>query len=244
MTEVGPVALLPAVLSLALASVHVLTRSAPLLSRLSEGGLLSFGGGVSVAYVFVHVLPEIDEFHGPVERHPMLPLPSERDVYLVVLIGFVTFYGLERLARQSAAESDDDLPTPRVFRVHVASYGAYNAIAGYLLVHQETPGVGNLLLFALALGTHFLLNDVTLEAQHEAAYHRRGRWVLAAAVLAGTAVGFRTELARSTLGLLFAFLAGGIVLNVVREEVPSDRRSKFLPFVAGPAFYTVVLLAT
>ncbi|WP_436930868.1 hypothetical protein [Halosimplex halobium] len=234
--------LLPAVLSLALASVHVLTRSDPILDRLSEGRLLSFGGGVSVAYVLVHVLPRIDEFHAPVERHPMTPVPSGRDIYLVVVVGFVVFYGLERLARRSAAESGDDRPTPWVFRVHVASYGAYNAVAGYPLVHRETPAVGNLLLFAFALGAHFLLNDVALEAHHREAYHRRGRWVLAAAVLAGTAVGFATELTRPTLGALFAFLAGGVVLNVVREELPGDRRGEFLPFAAGVAFYTAVIL--
>ncbi|WP_415383489.1 hypothetical protein [Halosimplex sp. TS25] len=233
---------LPAVLAVALASTHLLARSELFLARLSRGRFLSFAGGVSVAYVFVHVLPEIDDFRKPMNEHALIALPTEKEVYLVTMLGFITYYGLEQLAHQSAEQSLDDRPSPGIFRVHVGSYAAYNAIVGYLLFHQEAPGVSNLLLFALALGLHFLLNDVSLEDRHEEAYHRTGRWALAVAVLVGAGVGSVTELDRATLGLLFAFLAGGIMLSVVREEVPADREGKFWSFTAGVAVYTAVLL--
>ncbi|WP_459190731.1 ZIP family transporter [Halosimplex sp. J119] len=236
--------LLPALLALALASVHLLARSELFLTRLSRGRFLSFAGGVSVAYVFVHVLPEIDDYREPMGQHALLGLPTEKEVYLVTMLGFVVYYGLERLARQSADESLDDKPSPGIFRIHVGAYAAYNAVVGYLLFHQEAPGVSNLLLFSLALGLHFLLNDVSLEDQHEAAYHRVGRWALAGSVLVGAAVGALTELDRVTLGLLFAFLSGGIVLSVVREELPAEREGKFWAFTAGVAVYTAVLLLT
>lgn len=235
---------LPAVLAGGLASIHLLAHSELLLTRISRGRALSFAGGVSVAYVFVHVLPEIDDFQRPMAQHPLIAVPTEKEVYLVTMLGFITYYGLEQLASQSAEQSRDDRPSPGIFRVHVGAYAAYNAIVGYLLFHQETPGVGNLLLFALALGLHFLLNDVSLEDQHEAAYHRTGRWVLALAVLVGAGVGSVTELHRATLGLLFAFLAGGIVLSVVREELPAEREGKFWWFTGGVALYTAVLLVT
>ena len=235
---------LPVTLALALASVHLLTRSELFLTRLPRGRVLSFAGGVSVAYVFVHVLPEIDDFRQPMNEHPLIALPTEKEVYLVTMLGFVTYYGLERLTDRSAETSTDDRPTSGVFRVHVGAYAAHNAIVGYLLFHQEAPGVGNLLLFALALGLHFLLNDVALEDQHEAAYHRTGRWALAIAVLVGAGVGSVTELERATLGLLFAFLAGGIVLSVVREELPAERQGRFWWFTGGVALYTAILLVT
>jgi zinc transporter ZupT len=236
--------LLPVVLAVVLASVHLLARSELFLTRLSRGRLLSFAGGVSVAYVFVHVLPEIDEYREPMDQHALLGLPTEKEVYLVTMLGFVVYYGLERLAQRSADEALDDRPSPGIFRLHVGAYAAYNGIVGYLLFHQETPGVSNLLLFAFALGLHFLLNDVSLEEQHEEVYHRVGRWVLACAVLIGAAVGALTELDRATLGLLFAFLSGGIVLSVVREELPAEREGKFWSFTAGVGLYTAVLLVT
>ena len=43
------------------------------------------------------------------------------------------------------------------------------------------------------------------------------------------------------IGLLFAFLAGGVVLNVLKEELPEDRQSRFLPFLLGAGGYALLL---
>jgi hypothetical protein len=42
--------------------------------------------------------------------------------------------------------------------------------------------------------------------------------------------------------VLFAFLAGGIVLNVIKEELPEERESRFPAFVVGTGGYAVLLL--
>jgi hypothetical protein len=42
---------------------------------------------------------------------------------------------------------------------------------------------------------------------------------------------------------LFAVLAGGIVLNVMKEELPEERESRFSAFAAGVAGYAAILLA-
>lgn len=39
-----------------------------------------------------------------------------------------------------------------------------------------------------------------------------------------------------------AFLGGGVVLNVLKEEVPSERQSRFWAFAAGAAGYAALLL--
>ncbi len=50
-----------------------------------------------------------------------------------------------------------------------------------LLLHQEEPGFGSLILFASVMGVHFVVNDFGLREDHEASYDRVGRWALAAA---------------------------------------------------------------
>ncbi len=67
--------------------------------------------------------------------------------------------------------------------------------------------------------------------------------MLAAAVVLGWAAGAVTEVPEAFLGLLLAFLAGGVILNVMKEELPAERESRFSAFVLGAAGYTVVLLA-
>ena len=38
------------------------------------------------------------------------------------------------------------------------------------------------------------------------------------------------------------FLAGGVILNVLKEELPEEKKSRFLPFAFGAGVYTVLLL--
>ena len=45
------------------------------------------------------------------------------------------------------------------------------------------------------------------------------------------------------LAVLFAFLAGGVILNVIKEELPEEQESLFWAFALGAALYTVLLLA-
>ena len=43
--------------------------------------------------------------------------------------------------------------------------------------------------------------------------------------------------------MLTAFLAGGVVMNVLKEELPEERESRFWAFALGTALYTMLLLA-
>ena len=45
------------------------------------------------------------------------------------------------------------------------------------------------------------------------------------------------------LAALIAFLAGGVVLNVLKEEIPEERESCFWAFALAAALYTTLLLA-
>ena len=66
--------------------------------------------------------------------------------------------------------------------------------------------------------------------------------MLAAAVLAGWAVGLLFDVSEAALAVLFAFLAGGVVVNVLREQLPEERESRFRAFVVGAGLYAAVLL--
>ena len=40
---------------------------------------------------------------------------------------------------------------------------------------------------------------------------------------------------------LVAFLSGAVVLSVLKEKLPEERKSRFLPFLAGVAGYGALL---
>lgn len=237
---------LPALFAVSLAAVHTLAGRLRLLDRVPRSRWLSFAGGVSVSYVFVHLLPELGEHQeafadaGPVAGF------VDRHVYLLALVGFASFYGLERLAQRSRERHDGNGAATTfgvVFGLHVGSFALYNVLIGYLLVHRETPGVASLLFFAVAMGLHFLVNDTGLRHHHRDAYDHVGRWLLALAVIVGWLLGSILTVRSLTVGALTAFLGGGVVLNVIKEELPAERESRFWAFAVGAAGYAALLLA-
>lgn len=247
-TDLGLLNALPLSLALALALVHLLAGRLRSLAVIPRSRWLSMAGGASVAYVFVHLLPEVQEASETVDARGFFPAVLDAHVYLVSLLGFATFYGLEQFVRRSR----DRERRPRrlewradtaVFWLHCGSFAVYNALIGYLLVHREVPGVTSLLTYAAAMGLHFLVNDVGLREHHGDVYHRRGRWLLAGAIVAGCGLGYAVAVDELALALLVAFLAGGVILNVIKEELPADRESRFWAFAAGATGYTLVLLA-
>lgn len=248
-------AALPAVA--ALVAVHVVTPSLRFLEGTPRSVWLSVAGGVSVAYVFVHLMPELAAGEEQISRAVRGATFAERHVYLVALFGLAVFYGLDRLAKTSrsrregapvrggrGAEGAAHAGTgPAVFWIHMGSFAVYNALVGYLLLHREVTTPGALAFFTVAMALHFVVTDYGLNEDHKAPYRRVGRWVLAGAVVAGFLVGAATEVSDAAIAVLTAFLGGGVILNVLKEEVPSERQSRFWAFAAGMAGYAALLLA-
>ena len=44
------------------------------------------------------------------------------------------------------------------------------------------------------------------------------------------------------VGVLFAFVAGALILNVLKEELPSERKNRFWAFGLGAIVYSVLML--
>lgn len=74
-----------------------------------------------------------------------------------------------------------------------------------------------------------------------APYRQVGRWFLAAAVLGGSRLSQLTDVPETALMAVLALLAGGAVLNVLKEELPDRRGSRFSAFVLGTVGYAAVL---
>ncbi len=56
-------------------------------------------------------------------------------------------------------------------------------------------------------------------------------------------MGLLTEIPEIAIAVLTAFLVGGVIMNMLKEELPEQRQSRFWAFALGAAAYTVLLLA-
>lgn len=224
-----------------LVAVHLFSGRLRFLDGTPRSLWLYVAGGISVAYVFVHLLPELAEGQETIAEaleggEGLVFLESH--VYLVALVGLVVFHGLERLAtssrRRRCEAGKEDSTASGVFWLHISSFAVYNFLIGYLLLHRIDAGLGNLLLFFAAMALHFLVNDYGLREHHKETYRRAGRWLVAAAVVLGWVAGLLAEIPEVAIAVLTAFLAGGVIMNVLKEELPEERQSRFWPFPSAP----------
>lgn len=226
-------------------TIHMSSKQMKFLRVDPRSKFLSIAGGISVAYVFLHLLPELgeyqQEFEGSVEGFEFL----ESHIYIIALLGLVVFYGLEQLAKNSKRQGDQKgtyKASSGVFWLHISSFALYNAIIGYLLLRGEYESEWGMLFYFIAMGIHFITNDKALRSAHKDDYDRYGRWLLAIAITIGWFIGVFTELNVLVISVLTAFLAGGVILNVMKEELPEERESSFPAFFAGMLGYTILLL--
>ncbi len=254
--------------ALVICAVHVLTHRLRFLEGVPRSRWLSLSGGASVAYVILHLLPELAE-HQEVLSEASWTSGIHHAVYLLTLAGLLTFYGFERASRMhvsrqqmsqskgtgsdggheqapdyaSKSEEKDDGGdnARRVYRLHLVLFSIYSLIVGYALA-SESYEMRELVLFAVAMALHFVVVDKALDETFEAGWRRVGRWTMAASVLAGWSTALLLDIPHGALASVDAFLGGAVILNVLKEELPEERESKLGAFVVGAAGYALLLV--
>lgn len=209
----------------------------------------SFVGGISLAYVFFYLLPTLSTYEHEIAEMFHLSSSSTYSAYHIifgsVLAGLVVFYFLEqalRAAKFNVSTGENDLSTG-VFWTHIGSYFIYNLIIGILLSEHRFETRLTALFYLVTIGLHFLTNDWILRHHFEKQFDKYGRNLLCAAVLIGWGLGIFLPLHHAIIGLLEAFVVGGIILNAIKDELPECKGRGFVPFIVGVAFYSVMLFA-
>lgn len=210
--------------------------------------VLSLGAGATASYVFVRMLPELNEAQtafAAATAGRALPAPELR-VYTAALLGFIVFYGLENLVkwareRPEAGSSGREWSSP-VFLLHVGGFALYVWLVTYLMIRGITDAPLPIPLYAVAMGLHFIGVDHSLLREHGAAYLRVGRYVLAAAAVAGWSIATMTAISPAAITTGLGLISGGVVMNSMVMELPTEKDGRFWPFVIGAAAYTTLLL--
>src|SRR5262245_22897772 len=207
---------------------------------------VSAAAGVSVAYVFIDILPELAAQNQVLRQAAASELLfAEQRIYVLALLSFVVMYGLDHIVltrrekrRETVARGEPD----PLYLLHVSGFAGYAGLIGYLLAERVERGLGAFAVYTLAMAVHFVVVSHSLAEEHGALYRRSGRWVLAASVLAGWAIGAAFSLSESAFARLFALLAGGVVITSLRAELPDDRNGRFFPFCLGSLVFTGILM--
>lgn len=205
----------------------------------------SFVGGISLTYVFFHLLPTLTAYeHEVAEMFHLSQIDSYHVIFGSILAGLIIFYFLEEAMEKvklklGTGETDAHLG---VFWAHIASYFGYNLIIGLILSDHQFETSMTALFYLIVIGLHFLTNDWVLRHHFRKQYDRYGRKLLTFGVLIGWIVGTFFHVPHTIVGLLEAFVAGGMILNAIKDELPECKGRGFISFFVGVVVNSVLLI--
>lgn len=175
----------------------------------------AFSGGLSVAYVFLHLIPSLDASHDVVGPR----------IYFVALLGFVVFYGLDVFFQPPR----DTHPTR--YHANLWAVFLYDGLMVFTLGLQLPPTPILTLVFAVSLALDVLDTDVELQHEYGMRFVKSGRWVLFAGVASGYALSLVRRPHPLVVDTLTAALAGFMMFHTFKGQFPVSK--KFLAFSAG-----------
>lgn len=229
--------------ALLLSAVHLFSPEVSPNGRLSGRRWLSFAGGVSAGYVFLHILPDLAQRQALLSGSGIIFL-ADREVFLMALCGLVGFYALEHLARRSLPDLKEPSGSKRKISfglwLHAISFALYSAIVGYLLSQISHKPTLTLTGFAISFGLHFFVNDQSLRRHYGDFHNSNVRWVLAGSVPLGWLAGMLLPISDHHVTIVYAFLAGGMILNILKDELPAERQGAVGSFFLGVVLFAMI----
>jgi len=205
---------------------------------------ISFAGGVSVAYVFLDMLPNLVEYNKPIGKYLLtnqwLTPFTELLIYIVALIGFLIYYGFDLFAERYQIVEHDNR---HIYRLHLAMFCFYNILITHTMSLRVLTGITYTVLFTFAMALHFVLTDRKFCRLYPLRFNSIGRGCLNFSLFVGWFFSVLVDpVSVLFVAFMMAFLAGSILLNVFREELPNSSLASFRWFVLGAALITFVLL--
>jgi hypothetical protein len=221
-------------IAIAFGAIHIFYDRLHHILYKEERIAISFGGGMAVAYIFLHLLPELEK--------------GAEDIgsldHFITLIGFLLFYGLQRFAWR-VSKNETSKYGGLLFYIQLGFSCLYNFLLIYAIPELFEENLIFVFLYVVAMGFHLLHNDYSLAEKYHHQFKSWGRYVLLGTVVFALIVDIFLEPANELVAdILIALLAGSLLFNVFQEELPEPEHTSFPWFVAGVGAYTILLLGS
>lgn len=213
---------------LVLAAIHLFANRPKILGWVWRGQFLSFASGVSLSYVFVDLLPALEKGAPVLKRTFEHVIPFlELHTYLIALLGILFYYGVQS---RISPKKTQWLP--------FSSYLLFNFFVGASLSDSSNPEIQPLTLFTIAIGLHYFITDHLSKISDK----KLVLWSLICALFVGYLIGNLAKIPDTVTAIGISFVAGGILLNTFRYELPKREKDGYFWFVCGALLYTAILL--
>jgi Ca2+/Na+ antiporter len=207
------------VVALVLGAAHIISP-AIFKRREDPARQRAFAGGLSVAYVFLHLIPSIDVSQRVVGAR----------IYFVALLGFVLFYALDVRYQPPRHRH------PTKYHAYLVAFFLYDGLLVFTLGLNLPPTPLLTLVFAVAVALDVLATDLELQELYGTRFVRFGRWVLFGGVTFGYTLNLFRRPNRLAVDILTAALAGFMMFHTFNDQL-SSKKGRFPAFAAGVAAF-------
>lgn len=217
------------ILALLLSIVDFFTEG--LFSKASPNKMrfISFSAGISIAYIFLVLLPEI--YSDAVLINKLL--------FLAVLFGFGAFHIIEKYIRQNftgpALRKEHRL-------IHSTTSFIYFFVVGFILVKLTESNlvsdlVSGVLLF-IPITLHIVIDSLPRRDTKKHAI----RALSASSPFLGAITATFVNIGKTGNVALLGIVGGSLLYTVIRESLPREMKGKPMYFITGLLLFTVLIM--
>ena len=233
---------------LILASVHFLCGKNNWWRFFEVHGWVSFSAGASVAYVFIHVFPDISilqqQFTGIPSHHHNGQFFNQ-PLYLTALAGLCLPYILDTL-ELSYTERDKKIHVKihqSIFGIRKVLYTLYNMMLAYMIVTRQGEGMLNMKIIVLVLSMHFIVLNANFKEVYHELFKTYVRWFAILGLVLGGVLGKTIHLPEFILAYVFALIGGIITYTALKQELPKTSHRAPFHFIAGVVCFALLILS-
>lgn len=218
--------------------IHLLANELIPANKVKRLKWLSFSGGLAVSYVFVYILPSLHREQQQLGQYGA-SLTMESELYFIGLLGLLLFFGIQKAVGNTQRSKRGGKWS--FFWLEVTFFAVYNMLVAYIVISSNVTGV-QALFYGTAIGLHFIAvaHDLWRVSPH--LYNKIGRYIIASGILIGWFMGMLVSLSAFVESMIFAFISGAMILNVLNNELPKEKDAHFPSFAIGVLSYTTATL--
>lgn len=199
----------------------------------------SFGAGIALSYVFLHLLPELSEYQNRLLEGPLhnrIFQWFEQQLYMVSLFGVLLFYFLEGLRRTSTG-----IPRNVSAGGELITFCVYHFVIGNLITSNSLEWF-SLIMITFALSAHLFGTNIDLAEHYGRKFIKIGIPCLIISFISGALLGLLFDKFLFWIALGFAFISGSIIMITFNVEMPKPELHRNSGFVFGAVIYSALIL--
>ncbi len=218
------------ILGIFLSIVHYYSGRLAQFFGASKLKLVSFSAGVSIAYFFLMLMPEI---YGGF-------LYINKLIFVFILVGFVLFHLTEKIIYQH--EKKEQLMRD-LKEAHSLVFFFYHFIVGLVLIRILADSFIEGMLFFIPILFHMTVTNLSLNEIHrKITEYRLMRFLLCLSSLIGIVFALFADISNILYYTLFSFIGGAMLYIVVREEIPKEKKGSPPYFILGAFIYSLLIV--